>query len=144
MEKFGYPDTCVKDYEHWCVLLRSKQVTLGSLILLEKSEATRYGDLAGAAYLEQKQAIADIEKTLIGLFGAERINYLMLMMTDPNVHFHVIPRYPAAVNFAGQDFKDAGWPKRPEMDNINEISSKARQQLLETLRAHWPGNTRTA
>ena len=33
---------------------------------------------------------------LRGFVAYERINYLMLMMVDPDVHFHVIPRYTAA------------------------------------------------
>ena len=36
---------------------------------------------------------AEIEATLSAEVAYERINYLMLMMVDPNVHFHVFPRY---------------------------------------------------
>ena len=33
-------------------------------------------------------------------------NYLMLMMVDPHVHFHVIPRYAAPQRFEDVDFPD--------------------------------------
>ena len=33
MQKFGYPDTLIAEYDHWVVLLRPSQVTLGSLVL---------------------------------------------------------------------------------------------------------------
>ena len=39
--RFGYPDTLIREYDHWLVLLREPQATLGSLILCEKSDATR-------------------------------------------------------------------------------------------------------
>ena len=41
MRKFGYPDTLIREYEHWVVLLRPAQVTLGSLVLAAKSDADR-------------------------------------------------------------------------------------------------------
>ena len=36
IEKFGYPATLVEDFEHWLVLLRPAQPTLGSLVLAAK------------------------------------------------------------------------------------------------------------
>jgi diadenosine tetraphosphate (Ap4A) HIT family hydrolase len=48
IEKFGYPATLLREFEHWLVLLRPAQVTLGSLVLAAKSEATAYGDLPRA------------------------------------------------------------------------------------------------
>jgi len=38
------------------------------------------------------------------------------MMVDPNVHFHVIPRYSEPRVWAGVDFVDAGWPGPPRLD----------------------------
>ena len=90
--KFGYPGTLVREYEHWVVLLRPQQVTAGSLVLAAKSDATAYGDLPAEAFAEQGHIVAEIEATLRKSIDYERINYLMLMMVDPNVHFHVIPR----------------------------------------------------
>ena len=49
MEKFGYPGTLVRDFEHWVVLLRPAQVTLGSLVLAAKDDATAFGALPPAA-----------------------------------------------------------------------------------------------
>jgi diadenosine tetraphosphate (Ap4A) HIT family hydrolase len=93
IEKFGYPATQVREYEHWLVLLRPAQVTLGSLVLAAKSDGTAFSALPRAAFAEQADVIAAIERALTAFTGYERINYLMLMMVDPNVHFHVIPRY---------------------------------------------------
>src|SRR3546814_9645906 len=43
--KFGHPATLIAEYEHWVVLLRPAQPTLGALILAAKSDATAFGDL---------------------------------------------------------------------------------------------------
>jgi diadenosine tetraphosphate (Ap4A) HIT family hydrolase len=39
----------------------------------------------------------------------------MLMMVDPNPHFHVIPRYSGTRIWNGVEFPDAGWPKAPQL-----------------------------
>ena len=106
--KFGYPATLLRELDHWVVLLRPAQVTLGSLVLAAKSEATAYGDLPREAFAEQGDAVALIERALAAFTRYERINYLMLMMVDPNVHFHVIPRYSEPRDWNGIEFPDAG------------------------------------
>ena len=37
MQTFGYPGTLVKEYEHWVMLLKPEQTTVGTLVLVEKS-----------------------------------------------------------------------------------------------------------
>ena len=86
------------------MLLRPAQVTLGSLVLAAKSDCTAYGALSAEAFTEQGEAVAAIERALAGFVRFERINYLMLMMVDPNVHFHVIPRYDGKRSWDGERF----------------------------------------
>src|SRR3954452_7888083 len=93
IDKFGYSATVIREFEHWIILLRPAQVTLGSLVLAAKSNVTAYGDLPREAFVEQGDAIAATERSMVLFPGYERIKSLMLMMVDPNVHFHVIPRY---------------------------------------------------
>ena len=108
--KFGHPDTLVADYEHWCVLLRPGQVTLGSLVLVCKNEAHRFSDITPDAFCELARATRGIEAGLAAFRPFDRINYLMLMMLDPDVHFHVVPRYGSVQTFEGVKFPDQGWP----------------------------------
>lgn len=115
IEKFGYPATLVAEYEHWLVLLRPAQPTLGSLVLAARSDATAFGDLPAEAHAELKRVTAAIERALRNFVGYEKLNYLMLMMVDPHVHFHVIPRYEGERSWHGRAFADAGWPKLPDL-----------------------------
>jgi len=107
-EQFGHPATLVKEFRHRVVLCRKAQVTLGSLILITKDNATAFSELSDESFAELPIAIRAIEKALKRSFGYEKINYFMLMMADPEVHFHVIPRYSHDVEFGGLVFKD-GW-----------------------------------
>jgi diadenosine tetraphosphate (Ap4A) HIT family hydrolase len=115
IQKFGWPASLVREFEHWLVLVRPAQVTLGSLVLAAKSEATAYSDLPREAFAEQADAVAAIERVLRGFVDYERINYLMLMMVDPHVHFHVIPRYGEPRTWHGTVLADAGWPGPPQL-----------------------------
>lgn len=125
IEKFGYPATLVHEYDHWVVLLRPAQVTLGSLILAAKGDATAYGDLPSEAFAEQGRAVAAIERALTAFCEYEKINYLMLMMVDRNVHFHVIPRYSTPRSRDGQLFVDKGWPGPPQLGEAIALDDAA-------------------
>ena len=121
--KFGYPATLIRDYRHWVLLLRPAQVTAGSLILAAKSEATAYGDLPSEAFAEQATIIPDIEEMLFASIKTDKINYLMLMMVDRHVHFHVFPRYQGDRSFAGLVLTDHGWPGPPDLKSAVELDS---------------------
>ena len=92
IRKFGFPATLLAELGHWVILLRPAQATLGSLVLAAKSDVTAYGALPPEAFVEQGEAVCRIERALGRFCQYEKINYLMLMMVDPHVHFHVIPR----------------------------------------------------
>lgn len=135
IEKFGYPQTLVREFEHWLLLLRPAQVTLGSLVLAAKSDATAFGSLAPEAFVELAQVVAAIEAGLAKFVDFERINYLMLMMVDPHVHFHVFPRYSEPRQWQGQQFPDAGWPSVPELKAAVQLSAEQIQNLTNEIQS---------
>ncbi|MDX1576719.1 MAG: HIT family protein, partial [Kiloniellales bacterium] len=93
-----------------------------------------------AAFAELGRAVGDIETCLREAFAYDKINYLMLMMVDPHVHFHVLPRYAAPRSFSGATFADAGWPAAPDLKAVNEITAEQRARLIAHLREGWPGS----
>ena len=138
IRKFGYPATLLREYAHWVLLLRPAQVTAGSLILAAKGEATAYGALPPEAFAEQADAIAEIEMTLAAAVGYERINYLMLMMVDPHVHLHVIPRYDGSRSFAGLEISDRGWPGPPDLKSAITLDEAGIAAARDELARHLP------
>ena len=135
--KFGDPTTRVAQTMRWTVLLRPKQPTLGSLVLVCREPVQAFSALSAEAFGELQGVVRRVETILRELIAYERINYLMLMMVDPDVHFHVIPRYNGTRSFAGVDYGDAGWPGVPALDVAVTPDEAARGQLLEQLRAAW-------
>lgn len=132
--KFDYPNSLVKSYQYWHVLLRPAQPTLGALILICKENVEQYSAISAGAAAEQMQVVADIERVLKERFNYSKINYLMLMMVDPAVHFHVIPRYESGVNFNGCEYLDNKWPTPPSLQDELQLSESVRVQLLQLLR----------
>lgn len=132
IQTFGHPETVIKEYEHWFVLFRMNQITVGSLVLAAKSDAEHLGELTSEEWSEFSQVSKDAEQVLRSTFGAEKFNYLALMMKDPNVHFHFVPRYSKPVEVNGREYADADWPLKTELNTIEmpEEDSKTIQAKL--------------
>lgn len=132
--KFGYPDTLVREWRHWAVLVRPAQVTLGSLVLCARGDWTAYSQLSDEALVEQGLAIRTIESALARFCRYERINYLMLMMVDPNVHFHIIPRYSEPRVWMGRSFADHGWPGPPDLKSGHTLDPAELAEMRDKLK----------
>jgi diadenosine tetraphosphate (Ap4A) HIT family hydrolase len=137
IETFGYPQTLLREHSHWVVLLRPKQATLGALVLACKDEAKSFAKIPPQAFAELGRVTREIEATLGAAFAYDKINYLMLMMVDPDVHFHVLPRYAKDRDFAGVRFTDPGWPKAPNLGHENVIDAATFEALRRHLADRW-------
>lgn len=138
---FGYPLSALREYEHWAVLLRPQQITLGSMVVCTTGRATRMSDLPAAAFAELDLVYRGAEGALRTCFAPDRINHLMLMMVDPHVHWHLIPRYEAPRTIASTTIADAGWPGLPVLTSGVELPDADRAALRAELLAAWPDGT---
>jgi diadenosine tetraphosphate (Ap4A) HIT family hydrolase len=135
--KFGYPQTLVAETDRWLVLLRPQQPTFGALVLVCKEAAESFSDLSPEAFADLKVAVGGIEALLSAAVGYQRINYLMLMMVDRDVHFHVLPRYEGAREHGGETFTDAGWPGPPQLSAHVALGEDAAAALAADFAARW-------
>jgi diadenosine tetraphosphate (Ap4A) HIT family hydrolase len=138
MQKFGWPGTRIAELDHWAVMLRPQQCTLGALVLACKQPVTAFGAVDAAGHAELGMAVTAVEAMLQAAVGYEKINYLMLMMVDPDVHFHVLPRYSGTRSHGGLSVPDAGWPAQPRLDAFVAPDPAASAALIAHLRARWP------
>lgn len=137
IRKFGWPETLVREYEHWVVLLRPAQPTVGALILSAKSAALAFGNLPSEAHAELAPITRALESVLREMVAYQRINYLMLMMVDPHVHFHVLPRYEGERTLAGLTVADTGWPGPPVLSPAFSLGDGQRRELVAALAPHF-------
>jgi diadenosine tetraphosphate (Ap4A) HIT family hydrolase len=97
-----------------------------------------FSQISPAAFAELSQITADLETALKAAFQPDKLNYLMLMMVDPDVHFHVLPRYEQPRKFAGRDFGDAFWPKPVDLTQPALNEAAIVEGIRDYLRQHWP------
>lgn len=135
--RFGYPETLLHDYEHWVVLLRPKQVTIGSIVLACKENVERVSDISVEAFSEMKTVTTDLETALQKAFSYDKINYLLLMMVDKHVHFHVLPRYAETRQVGGGTFTDTAWPGPPDVTQTLDVTDEQLGYVGRDLRSHW-------
>lgn len=135
--KFGYPETLIAETDHWSIQTRPAQPSLGALVLVCKDPVTAFGAVSPEAFADLQRAIARIEAMLQAAIGYQRINYLMLMMVDPDVHFHVLPRYEGEKSLGGLHVTDQSWPGAPDLSKAVTPSAEQLRALTDHLKAHW-------
>ncbi len=133
LEKFAYPQTLLKSFEHWHVLRRPAQVTLGALVLVSTHDITSLAALPPEACAELHVCFSEIDAALRKFRPFDRLNYLALMMVDPQVHFHVLPRYASAQTFDNVICVDTSWPGPPDLKVALALPEATHQQLHQAL-----------
>lgn len=134
LKTFGYPETVVREYQRWLVLLAPRQMTLGTLILAAKDGVTSVAELSDETFAQFPRVIREVEGTLRRTFHVDRFNYLWLMMANPEVHAAIIPRYASQRTFGGVTFNDPGWPKRPDTDVSHALEPAAFAALVSAIK----------
>ncbi|MEO8175528.1 MAG: HIT family protein, partial [Sphingomicrobium sp.] len=54
-------------------------------------------------------------------------------MVDPNVHFHVFPRYSGERQWDGLTFADQGWPGPPDLKSATALTADQINRLRDDL-----------
>jgi diadenosine tetraphosphate (Ap4A) HIT family hydrolase len=132
--KFNVEEHQVVNSGSWTWSVRPAQVTLGSSILSLNRYALHLSDVTSEEMTELGTLIQLMEKTIKTTFNHDIMNYLMLMMVDKHVHYHVIPRYNGIRTFSGLEWVDNGWPALPVMgDNQHKNQDEVLKDIQKTL-----------
>lgn len=132
-QKFRLPELVIHEHEHWTISLRPHQPTLGALVLSARRACERLADLTTDETAELAIAFTHIESALSSAFNPSKFNYLALMMIDPQVHFHILPRYDSERVISGRSFQDTAWPGPPSLDGLNMTEAEL-QEVLHILK----------
>ncbi|MBM3533966.1 MAG: HIT family protein [Alphaproteobacteria bacterium] len=127
-QKFRIPGFTIREYQHWVWSLRPVHTTIGAGVISARRYVPHFSDMSAEECAELATVIKDVEGKLKAAFSYDKINYLMLMMVDPHVHFHVIPRYAGPREFGGITWTDEVWPKPPNSAvgrDLSEAEAKA-------------------
>ena len=133
--KFNVNELLIVQTDYWRWSVRPAQCTAGSGVLSLKRAAETMSELTAEEGADLIKITKMIESSLKTSFGMEKMNYIMLMMVDLHIHYHVIPRYSKDIEFAGNVFKDLGWPKPPVLD-----AEPVSNETLIAIRDHLKSN----
>lgn len=136
-DKFRVEEMKIYENDSWVWSLRPVHCTIGAGILSGKPYAERLSEINEKSGQDFAKIIKVIEHTLKKTFSYNKINYLMLMMVDLHIHYHVVPRYSREIDFSGITWKDSGWPALPEL-GANQVDDDnilflIRDHLIENL-----------
>ena len=134
-ERFGGDQSLVRAYAHWSVLVRPKQATLGACVIVAHADVGALGALPPEAHAEFGRVVRDLEAAWDAAFAPDKRNYLCLMMVDPHVHHHALPRFEGPRTFAGAERTDVGWPGPPDLSaSVGDVAEAVREALVSA----WP------
>jgi diadenosine tetraphosphate (Ap4A) HIT family hydrolase len=111
--KFRVVELMVLENRSWTWSVRPAQPTLGAGVLSLNRYALKLSDVTQEEFSDLAEMIPLVEKRVSTAFNHNIMNYLMLMMVDHHVHYHVIPRYDADRTFSDRQWVDNGWPALP-------------------------------
>jgi diadenosine tetraphosphate (Ap4A) HIT family hydrolase len=130
--KFRLPELEIRSNIHWTWSIRPEQPTLGAGVLSLRRPCAHFADIDAAEGAALADIVSEIETGLRRAFAPDHINYLMLMMVDHHVHFHVLPRYGRPIILMDQQWLDCSWPGPPD---ISEDANRGGAATLLHLRA---------
>lgn len=132
--KFQVDELTVIRNDAWAWSVRPNQPTLGSGIISLNRYALHLSEVTPNEMAKLGELIAIAEYAIKTAFNHNIMNYLMLMMVDHHVHYHVIPRYDGSRQFSGLEWVDNGWPALPVMsDNQHKGQENVLQHIQEAL-----------
>lgn len=132
-KKFKIEQFTLYETEYWIWSLRPLQGTVGAGILSLKRECPTFSQTTQEEFIDLEKMIKKIEATLKNTFDYDVINYLMLMMVDKQVHYHVFPRYKNSILLKGNKYADNNWPKPPELAG-DLLSEEEMKNILEAIK----------
>ncbi|MDD7938079.1 HIT domain-containing protein [Actinomycetospora lutea] len=135
--KFRVEELLILDSGLWRWSIRPVHSTLGAGVLSLSRFATSFADMTDDEAQDLAQTVKSVEAALRATFSPQKMNYVMLMMVDDHLHFHVLPRYAETKQFGGLEWVDSGWPGPPGM---GDYSDRSEDKVLFDIRDHLKSN----
>ena len=135
--KFHLDQLTIQSNKNWILSVRPGQMTVGSMVVSSVQEHLNFTDLDPEAGADLTSILAEAEDAAKKIYGAVRINVVCLMMQDPLIHFHIIPRYDKAIMRYGMEWVDGDWPGPPLFHALNtseEVLSSIKADIVDYLK----------
>lgn len=125
---------------YWKVNLFPDQSYLGRVVVTLKRHAGTLSMLNAEEWKDFGQMARRVEAVLTKSFEPQMFNWTCMLNDayleenpDPHVHWHVRPRYNAAVELAGVTFTDPDFGKHYDRARKNEPSDEVKRAIRERI-----------
>ncbi|MEK6920745.1 MAG: HIT family protein [Nanoarchaeota archaeon] len=135
---FDKKNNLIKEYTHWYLLIRNRNWTLGNCVVILKRHAEALSQVTEDEMKEFATVTKETEHALKKAFNYDKINWMLLMMSDNHVHFHVAPRYEKARTFTGLEWTDTAWPAMTKLftEQKQPVAQEVLNKMKEKIRKH--------
>lgn len=121
----------------WAICLNRNQDLLGRCYVLLKRPETDVTRLTDAEVTELWAVVRKVREVLEALWYPDHFNYAFLMNVDPQVHFHVIPRYRDLRELNGGTFVDPTFGKHYNLAPDKLLDEGTYDTILAAMRAKF-------
>lgn len=141
VQKQNDPDLILFENDDWVIVLRpDDQLYLGKSVVSLKEHRPTLSDLSDEQWLSFAECSRWLETHMNEAFQPTHFNWQCLMNLGvahgvTHVHWHCVPRYDREVEFAGETFVDADWPKAVQMmGEKRQVSREVLHEIAEMVR----------
>lgn len=134
----------IYETDYWQIYLAPSQRYLGTCVIVLKRHCSHLNELNSREWSEFTDIVQNMEITLKKTFNPTLFNWSCFMNSsyrfispNPEVHWHLIPRYSEKIEFGGLIFEDPdfGYIPQPLENKIpNEVMKKLMAKIKKNLR----------
>ena len=88
------PESVIEETAHWTLALNRNQNLLGKVMLVARRPVESVVAIETEEWLGLQHEIRRACTAIDALFRPDQYNHAFLMNLDPDVHLHIVPRYP--------------------------------------------------
>jgi diadenosine tetraphosphate (Ap4A) HIT family hydrolase len=129
--KFRVEELKVAQNRSWTWSVRPGQPTLGAGVLSLNRHAGKFSDVTPEEMKDLGELVGTLEGAIKTAFNHNIMNYMMLMMLDHHVHYHVIPRYEDTRSLGEREWVDNGWPALPVIGDNQHADDSGLLHLIQ-------------
>ncbi|MDD1773948.1 MAG: HIT family protein [Methanobacterium sp.] len=127
---------------HWLIYLAPSQRYLGTCVVALKRKSKNLRELDDAEWLDFADIVRRLETSVDEAFKPTLFNWSCFKNKEyrngdpnPEIHWHLLPRYQDEVEFAGEKFKDQDFGYLPQ-PITHELSAEMMDKIKSAIKKY--------
>jgi diadenosine tetraphosphate (Ap4A) HIT family hydrolase len=132
----------ITERKYWNIFLAPSQRYLGTCVIAIKRHSSNLSELEDVEWMEFSKIVREMEIIIQNLFKPTLFNWSCFKNAayrsdnpDPEVHWHLIPRYNYEIEYHGIKFEDPDFGYIPQ-PITREIPKKVMDNILKEFKSH--------